>query len=193
MEPTKILPGDYERVYNLNLAKNVNMAIWLQVVVLVLAYLLWHLFGVVVAGMRTDPNIVRFTWSAAELPLLLISFFLMVVLHEGIHGLFFWVYTKERPKYGFKLAYAYAAAPDWYLPRNQFIMVGLAPLVILSILGVAAAPLFSTGVIKGLVFFLTLNAAGAVGDMFTVLVMLRYSKSALVNDLGEEFSVYVPG
>lgn len=193
MQPTKTLPENYERAYNLNLAKSVKVAIWLQVAVLGLAYLFWNLFNVVVAGMRTDPNIVRFTWSAAELPLLLISFFLMVVLHEGIHGLFFWVYTKEQPKYGFKLAYAYAAAPDWYLPRNPFIVVGLAPLVILSILGVATAPLFSAGVIKGLVFFLTLNAAGAVGDMFTVLVMLRYPENALVNDLGEEFSVYIPG
>jgi hypothetical protein len=43
----------------------------------------------------------------------------MVVLHEGLHGLMFWHFTGDRPTFGFKGLYAYAAAPNWYLPRNQ--------------------------------------------------------------------------
>ena len=54
------------------------------------------------------------------------------VLHEAVHGLFFWLYTRDRPRFGFKGWYLYASAPGWYLSRNRFLVVGLSPLVTMT-------------------------------------------------------------
>jgi hypothetical protein len=42
----------------------------------------------------------------------------------------------RKPKFAFKVWYAYATAPGWYLPRNQYAVVAIAPLVVLSLLGI---------------------------------------------------------
>ena len=60
----------------------------------------------------------------------------MIVLHEGLHGLFFWLFTREKPKFAFKGFYAYAAMPDWYLPKKEYLITALAPLVGITLLGV---------------------------------------------------------
>src|SRR6266699_209791 len=66
-----------------------------------------------------------------------ITLCVVLILHELTHGLFFWLFTKSRPAFGFKGWYAYAAAPGWYLPRAQFLVVVGAPLTLLSLLGEA--------------------------------------------------------
>lgn len=190
MPPTKNLPEGYQEVYRLSLMENTATALWLQAAAVILAILFWGGFSRIISWMRPGLAAVRFYWTLPEIPQILIALVLMILLHEAVHGVFFWLYTKERPKFGFKLAYAYAAAPDWYLPRNQFIVVGLAPLALLSLFGVFFSPVFPLAWVKSLVFFLTLNAAGAVGDMLTVIVVLRYPADALVNDRGEEFAVF---
>ncbi len=48
-----------------------------------------------------------------------------LVLHELVHGLCFWSFTRDRPRFGWKLIYAYAAAPGWYLPRGRYLTVAL--------------------------------------------------------------------
>jgi hypothetical protein len=59
---------------------------------------------------------------------------LIIPLHELVHGLLFWVFTRRRPLFGLRLPfYAFAAAPvDVYLPRNPYLVVALAPLVLLK-------------------------------------------------------------
>ena len=56
-----------------------------------------------------------------------------LVVHELIHGLFFWLFTGSAPRYGLGLSYAYAAAPDWYIPRRKYQVTGLAPVVIIGL------------------------------------------------------------
>jgi hypothetical protein len=118
---------------------------------------------------------------------------LVIVLHEAVHGIGFWAFTRQRPRFGFKGWYAYAAMPEnVYLTRNPNIVVGLAPLVVLTVLGLALAPLLPLSVLPTLVCFLTLNAAGAVGDMFWIIWLLRRPANALISDLGDKMVVYEP-
>lgn len=117
---------------------------------------------------------------------------LMVVLHEAVHGAFFWLYTRSRPVFAYKGAYAYAAAPDWFIPRNQYIVVGLAPLVILSAAGVVLAAVAPAGWLLPLLALLIMNASGAVGDLWVTLSLLRYPASAYCCDEGDRTTVYLP-
>jgi hypothetical protein len=115
---------------------------------------------------------------------------LMVALHEGIHGLLFWRFTGARPTFGFKGLYAYAAAPDWYLPRNQHIVVALAPLLLITLGGLVLLAVLPEVALLPSIVFVALNAGGAVGDIVAVFWLLRADASALVQDTGDAVTVF---
>jgi hypothetical protein len=124
--------------------------------------------------------------------LIVLAVVITIVIHELIHGVFFWLFTRSRPRFAFKGAYAYAAAPDWYIPRNQYLVIGLSPLALISLAGIlilAMAPLPFFWYVYVAVAY---NAAGAVGDMTVTAWVLTRPAAALVRDSGDDFSVYVP-
>jgi hypothetical protein len=191
MKPTKTLPPDYKPLYILDLTKNFKAAIFLNLGALLAFFLYIRLFIWIGTSLRPELGVGELIslWSM-DILTMIAAFVIMVFLHEGFHGFFFWLITKERPKFGFKLAYAYAAAPDWYIPRNQFIIVGLAPLVLIAIIGIALMPFLPLAWIPTLIFLLIFNSAGAMGDVVTVVISLFYPKQFLVNDLGDSFTIY---
>jgi hypothetical protein len=107
-----------------------------------------------------------------------------------VHGLFFVILTRSRPYFGIKQMYAYACAPDWYIPRNQFLVVGLAPLIFITIAGFLLMPLLDSTLATFTLFGMAVNASGAIGDIYTVLWILRFPAQAFVCDHGEKFSIY---
>jgi len=97
-----------------------------------------------------------------------------IVPHEWLHGLAIRYYGGEA-RYGvgvahFILPYAYATT-DHEFSRNQFVVVLLTPLVVLTLLGVPLMILFEW---DWLIVPLTLNAAGAVADIWMTLTVLSY-------------------
>lgn len=115
---------------------------------------------------------------------------LMLVLHEAAHGLFFWLYTHARPSFAFKGAYAYAAAPEWYLPKPQYLVVALAPLVLLSLLGVVLMAVIPADGFMLLLLFLVSNASGAIGDLWVVGWLLRQTQPCYARDEGDAVTLY---
>ncbi|WP_135828367.1 DUF3267 domain-containing protein [Halorussus halobius] len=106
----------------------------------------------------------------------------IIVPHEWVHGLAIRYYG-GRPRYGiglahFVLPYAYATT-DHRFARNQFVVVALAPLVVLTLVGVALLVAFGWG---WLVVPLAANAGGAVGDLWMVLTVLGYPPHVRVED-----------
>jgi hypothetical protein len=120
----------------------------------------------------------------------LISMAVAIILHEMVHGIFFWIYTRTPPIFGFRLTYAYAAAPGWYLPRGQFGLVALAPLVFLTLLGYILLAFAPPVLALPLLFGMTTNAAGAIGDIAVVIWLMRRGNRLLIEDLGSEVKVY---
>lgn len=116
--------------------------------------------------------------------------FLMVFLHEGIHGLFFWIYTKEKPRFGFKLVYAFAGAPGWYFAKWPYMVIGISPLVLITIIGFLFLIFVPAGWILPIMLFITLNAGGAAGDIYTVFWLLPQPGNTLVHDSGERVKIF---
>lgn len=118
---------------------------------------------------------------------------LMIVLHEAVHGIAFWLFTGKRPTFGFKWVYAYAASPKGvYLPRQQYFVVALAPLTFLSLAGIVLIPVLPLLALPTLVFFLIGNAAGAIGDVWVVGWLLREPPEILLQDRGDAVFCYGP-
>ncbi|WP_277554641.1 DUF3267 domain-containing protein [Halobaculum limi] len=115
-------------------------------------------------------------WLAVGVNIFVLVFLATAILapHEWLHGLAIRYYGGE-PRYGvgvahFILPYAYATT-DHEFSRDQFIVVLLTPLVVLSAVGVPAMLLLEWG---WLVVPLTLNAAGAVADVWMTISVLGY-------------------
>lgn len=117
---------------------------------------------------------------------------LVLVLHECTHGLFFWLFTRSRPVYGFRGWYAYAAAPGWYLPRLPFLAVGAAPLLLLSLLGEALVLVVPDPVALLVLWAVIFNAGAAIGDLYMIVRLLLTPRATVIEDSGARITWYVP-
>jgi hypothetical protein len=195
-QPTRTLPPDYAPRGSIDLSTNHTAMLALSIASVVALLVFGVLALYITALVRPDIAGGEFSLGASELLIglvaVLVLTFLMIVVHELIHGLFFWLFTRERPTFGFKGAYAYAAAPDWYMPRNQYAVVGLAPLVLMTLAGLALLLVIPVWAIPSLLFVVVTNAAGAVGDIAVVGWLLLQPRATLVNDIGDAVTLYRP-
>ena len=116
-----------------------------------------------------------------------------ILVHELIHGAFFWIFSHSRPIFGLRSGYAYAAAPGWYFPRRQYLIIALAPLVLISILGMALVALVPAGAIVAILVGVVANAAGSVGDIWIAFLVIREPSKIVIEDLGDGFNIYKLG
>jgi len=195
---SQTLPPNYRRAGSFDL-KSTPRLLALNLLGLGLLVLTLWLFGRFVLWARPADGIDSLMFEVAGAGgalrwtgvLLLISV-LMVVVHEGLHGIFFWYFTRQMPRFAFKGAYAYAAAPGWYLPRNQYLITGLAPLVVITLLGLAGLALFPSPWVLPTLLLMSFNASGAVGDLWVALGLLRQPAACLALDEGDAATLFVP-
>jgi len=122
-------------------------------------------------------------WTgAADLFVLAVLATAFVAPHEWLHGIAIRRYGGE-PRYGvgiahFILPYAYATT-DHEFTRDQFVVVLLTPLVVMTFVGVPVMLLAGWG---WLVVPLAANAAGAVADVWMTLVVLGYPAHVRLED-----------
>jgi hypothetical protein len=122
-----------------------------------------------------------------------LAFLLVMLIHELLHGLFYWLFAGQRPKFGFKGPYVYVAAPpEVYFPRDQYLTVGVAPFVLLTLLGSLLITIAPVAALPTLILFVAFNAAGAAGDLLMCAWLLSYSADTLMRDRGTSVIVYGP-
>jgi len=133
------------------------------------------------ASFRFAPD-VRWWTSALDVLVLLVLGTAFVVPHEWLHGLAIRYYGGE-PRYGvgvahFILPYAYATT-DHQFTRDQFVVVLLTPLLVLTAVGVPLLLAFEWG---WLIVPLAANAAGAIADVWMTLTLLGFPSDVRLED-----------
>src|SRR6266700_2171735 len=191
MKASQTLTQGYREHGRISLKKNKPLLLWLNVLAVPWFLLCALFFGVMTSLLRPLNFAILGSAFPLETPLgavgaiaalfatVVITLCVVLILHELTHGLFFWLFTKSRPAFGFKGWYAYTAAPGWYLPRAQFLVVGGAPLILLSLLGVALLLVVPWVVVPWVLWMLIGNAAGAIGDLY-MLARLTLAPRAVV-------------
>lgn len=146
--------------------------------------------------LRLRPQIfadgLTFSFSLLKTLLALGVIAVVLVLHEGIHGLGFVLLARVRPTFAFKGAYAYAAAPGWYLPRGPYLWIGLAPFLLISLAGMAALLIAPLAWLPAIYLAVVFNATGAVGDLWVAYLLLRAPRTCLACDSGQEIQLFAP-
>jgi len=194
MQPTQTLPQHYELAWNLDLKHNQRLNIILQVIGLgwmVIAG--WLLTGCVLwlrpdyketLGRGVSGNLL------SMLLWLLVAMAITIALHELTHGLFFWLFSGHKPEFGIGPGYAFAAMPDWYYPKHKYLVIALAPLLLLSALGLFASLFVPQTWLGWLLAAMIINAGGAIGDMYVSWRIARETDRVWVKDTGDGFQLY---
>jgi len=199
MPPTPNLPDGYRSIGTLDLVKNLRALVYLNIAGAVLLVGFYYLFIRTALWMRPEATRQGLSASfqglggALEYILAVIGIYAaVIILHEGAHGVFLAWFTHTRPVFAFRGYYAYAATPGWYFPRSQYLLISLAPLVLLSLLGLAALAFVPAGWFLAVISFMAFNGSGAVGDLAVFFWLLRQPPTCLAYDVGEAVTLYLP-
>ena len=114
-----------------------------------------------------------------------------IPLHELTHGLLMHVLSGVKPKYGFKLCYAYAGSRVFF-DKHSHNLIALAPLIVW---GAALFVLERTLPIEWfwLLYLVQIsNVSGSAGDVYCVLALARQPKDILIQDTGTRMRVFAP-
>jgi hypothetical protein len=197
MKPTKTLPENYTLAWQVDMKKDTRLNWSLQIAGLlwfvVAGWALWQ----VVVFLRPDypAEIGSETIGGTLLVLLLLVLlviFVTLFVHELVHGLCFWLFCRERPVFGIGVGYAYAAAPAWFFPKFRYLVIGLSPLITITIAGLAAIAIVPTTWVAIVFLAVVFNAGGAIGDMYVCMRIGCESRDVLVRDNGDRFEIYRP-
>ena len=187
---TKTLPEGYVLSGEINLKKNKRLTITLNIVAFFVFVLIFFLLSSLAALVRPDLMNISGSMTAGVWAVMLGLVILLMTIHESVHGFFFWVFTRSRPVFAFRLFYAYAGAPDWYIPTRQFMIVALGPLVIIGAVGVLLMLLVPESWVLFIAFMVALNTGGSAGDLLVLTRLFKLSPTCLANDTGDLVTFY---
>jgi len=111
----------------------------------------------------------------------IVAYFPMLLLHELLHGAAFLLWG-GKPYLGVKWPYAlYCGAKNQLFRRDQYLVVGLAPLVVITLAGVIFTLL--SPVLASYTLSVTAgNISGAAGDVWSARRLMHLPATALVQD-----------
>ncbi len=118
-------------------------------------------------------------------------YFAYIPLHEITHGILMHILSGVKPKYGFKLCYAYAGS-NVYFDKFSHNLIALAPLVLW---GIVLFILERT--MPGRWFWLFYliqisNVSGSMGDVYCVLHLMKMPKDIVIQDTGTRMRILAP-
>ena len=195
---TQSIPDNYVSWWNLNFDSK-KSAFIVNALALVLLFVFGGLFPVLIELIR--PGYFSFSLSVSSskigdtlifLAEALVITFLVMIVHEAFHGIFFWLFCGKKPVFGIKGYYAFAGAPGWYFRRGQYAVIGIAPLVGITLLGLLGAAVLPPFWCMPIYLMLVFNASGAAGDIWVVAKLLVSPSDIWVLDKGDGVEFFKP-
>ena len=192
-QATNVRPENAVLVYSLNLKKNKAAAWAMNGASIPLLFLFGGLFLAYFLLIRPDIWTGMLATSNTDLLSLIVLiavFAAMIVVHELVHGVFFWIFTRSRPVFGLRGWYAFAAAPGWFLPRGRYLIITLAPFVTLSLLGMLLMAILPVMTAATALIMTAFNATSSVGDLWIAFRLVGQRRPVIVEDLGDGVNFY---
>lgn len=119
----------------------------------------------------------------------IVAYIVILPVHEAIHGLFFLLWG-GKPYFGAKLPFAlYCGAKQQLFRRNQYLVVGLAPLVILTLAAIVLT-LALPGLASYVLFGTLGNFSGAAGDVWVAQRLWKQPSHILVEDTQDGYTAW---
>ncbi|HVU10901.1 MAG TPA: DUF3267 domain-containing protein [Phototrophicaceae bacterium] len=196
MTPTRAslydLPPGYGEIRRVLLTER-RLLIWLNIIAIVplILMIIWMAiwWGIASRGRATSGDLGIPWWLAV-----IIVFVIVLPLHELLHGIT--IRLLGYPvRYGANLSKGvlFATSDNALFWRNQYLAIALAPIVGMTVLAMLIMLFASQGIAYYVAIAAVLNAGGAVGDLWSVGIILRYPARVLIRDEAEGFRIYAAG
>jgi hypothetical protein len=182
---TQTLPTGYIQSAEINLKKDKRLTILLNVGAFIVFIPMFYLLSGFTALVRPDITNFSVTITFGKMLGALGLTVIVLIIHEIIHGLFFWIFSRGMPVFALRPLYAYAGAPTWFFPKRQYAITALGPLIIIGVVGLLLLLLAPISWTLMTAFLVALNTGGAVGDLFVFIRLLKCSPTSFVNDTGD--------
>lgn len=131
----------------------------------------------------------KFIQSMTVFVIFIAGMVVYLILHEAVHGILMRVFGSSKPFYGFTGIYAYAGSKDYFFKRS-YIVISLAPVVILGGVLVLLNILVDPRWFWGVYLIQMINVSGAAGDFYVTWKFCRMPSDILVRDSGVSMVVY---
>jgi|GEM_PF-581270 hypothetical protein len=119
----------------------------------------------------------------------IVGYVVILPLHELVHAAAFLSWG-GKPYFGVKAPYAlFCGAKNQVFRRNQYLVIGLAPLVVITLAAIIFT-LFSPVLASYTLFASIGNFSGAAGDIWSVQRMLRWPASVLIEDTEDGYRIW---
>jgi hypothetical protein len=183
MKPTKTLPSPYIHYIDLCPGKYRKGHLLVLLIAIPITLGIYSFLNKVAFLVRLD-HLQSPTWNPKMNLEILIGLLLVtlavIAAHEGVHGLLLWLFTRERPNLGIQFPGVGVEAPEWYIPRNQLMIVGIAPLILLTLIGAVLLFTVPSNMIGTVAIGMTINMAGSYMDIAVVMYAYLLPISAYI-------------
>ncbi len=114
--------------------------------------------------------------------------FAVFTTHEGIHGLFFKLFSPEsKIKFGYMSGMLYATAPGEVYSRKQYIIIILMPFIVITSILLILMFTFPHVSYK---YLLAIHTGGCAGDFYYVYLMMKYKHLKYAEDTDVGMTLY---
>ncbi len=194
----KELPAGYSRVERLSLdsPRTVLLLNGFGLLGIIPGLLFFLVVDRVLYALNIQPVVDIALFSFNSLLLVCPSLIVLVMIlgvHELCHGLAFRLFGAP-VRYGINLSKGvlFATADGYYFSRDAYVIIGLAPLVLITI-GAGILMIFAGGSLRAAIALIgAVNIGGAIGDVWFVAVCLRYPRALLARDTGDGVDLFSP-
>ena len=178
------LPEGYEEKRIIDLQKDTKTAGTVNGLALIVGILLF-VPGHFIVPISSALKALRFSHSIV----LIAGMIAYILLHELIHGVVMWLYSRQKPFYGFTGTYAYAGS-SCYFNRFSYTVIALAPVVLLGIALLVLNLLLGEEWFWIVYLIQITNLSGATGDLYITWQLSKMPDDILINDVGVRMTVY---
>lgn len=176
-----ILINEYDLLNNSRIFISLNI---FSVFLFFFFIFLFSMVGISVLGLDEFDFSINFEDLLYFLPFFLAGFFLVICIHELIHGSFSKLFNKEAHiRYGFKKGCPYVTAPGARYSRAQFTWICLAPFVLIS-------PLLTLLVLKKIEKLNLASRTDLLMQLVHILFIQKESSSGFVLLLSHSSHLY---
>jgi len=197
MRPTKTLPASYVHYGNLEPTKYRKAHLLALLLAIPLTLGIYTLLNKLADMLRVDNNPFTRTWNPSFDPRSIVGLLLVVVaviaVHEFVHGLLLWLFIREPPSISVGFPGVGIETPEWYLPRNTLLTVGLAPLILLTFLGLVLLLTVPRNLIGTISIAITTNIVASYQDLAVAIYTFLLPESAFINPAHKHAAIYVKG
>jgi hypothetical protein len=186
------IPTNYQEIQHWSISEKPIRIVLLQIFGLLLFFIFGLIFSFLAFRIGKMPVTGEITLS--NIGIVVIAILLTFIVHELTHGIVMQLFG-AKPKYGVlwnKLVF-FATSPGYAYTRNNYVLIALAPFVLFSIAAVMGMWILNGTLWVALLGICgTINASGAIGDLWITVIVLHHNKESFIIDEKDGIRIYLP-